>query len=386
MKTINKNKDRIQTIYAISTMVGTIVGVGIFGLPYVAAQIGFIPMFFYLCGGAIIVLAVHLIYTQVILWLRTDYRLPGQVTEIFGKKWGMIAFINFLVGMLGSQLVYIIIGGKFLQALISIFSPISLNTAILIFFILGNILIYKDIKSIAETEFWMLLIQLVIILGLFIFSLAKIELTNFAGYDSTKLFLPYGIVIFSFWGTSIIPEIKSMFSKNLKKSEINKKLLFTNIISISISFFIYLAFIITILGVSGTRTSVEAFEGIKPFFSPKIIYTSYLFGFLCVFTSFLTNGLTIKKCFQLDYEINKILAFILSSSVPIFLYILNFRNFINIINFIGTITFGIAGIFMFSLYLELKRTKKIGKIVIANSTACAIIILFILGIIMSFKK
>lgn len=382
------NKDNKKMIYAISTLVGTIVGVGIFGLPYIASQVGFWPMFFYLCGGAAIVLAVHIIYSQVIIIRNKNQRLPGQINDIFGKKWGTIVFINFLLGLFASQLIYIIIGGQFLQGITNLFFPLPLTMCSLIFFIVGSFLIYKDTKYIAQTEFFMLIFLILIVICILFLSIPKIQLGNFTGYDFNKIFLPYGIVIFSFWGTTILPEITEMFTnKNNKEiNEINKKVTSVNIYAILISFSIYLIFIIAILGVSGGKTSIEAFEGARPFFPQRIMYVAYLFGFLCVFTSFLTTGLTIKKCLFLDYKINHNLSFILSILIPIILFLLNFKNFINIINFIGNFTFGIAGISIFALYLKLKKSSKLKNYLISNYIVYAMIILFLAGILLCFKK
>lgn len=382
------SKDNKKIIYAISTLVGAIIGVGIFGLPYIASQAGFWPMFFYLCGGAIVVLAVHIIYSQVIIIRNKNQRLPGQINDVFGNKWGTIVFINFLLGLFASQLIYIIVGGQFLYGIINPFLPAPLAACSFIFFAIGSFLIYKDTKYIAQTEFFMLIFLIVIVIGIFFLSIPKIQLYNFTGYNLNKIFLPYGIVIFSFWGTTILPEIIEMFTdkKNKKVDEINRNAVKVNICAILVSFFIYLLFIVAIFGVSGAKTSVEALEGARPFFSQRIMHAAYLFGFLCIFTSFLTTGLTIKKCLIFDYKINDNLSFIFAISIPIILFFLNFKNFINIINFVGNFTFGIAGISIFALYLKLKKSNKLKNYLISNYIVYALIILFLSGIFLCFKK
>ncbi len=385
---INMSLKSKKILYAVSTLTGTIVGVGIFGLPYVASKTGFIPMFFYLCAGAIIVLAVHLIYLEVIMASEGNRRLPGYVMSCFGKKWGAAAFINFLFGMFGSLLVYIIVGGEFLKGLLSPIFPISLFWSSVIFFATGAILIYKDMKSIEKAEFSMLIFLIAIVMLFFFISFDKINILNFYGYDMHNIFMPYGIVLFSFWGTSILPEIKEIFQPGNKKiSQADKNnLRSVNIISIGISFFVYLIFVITVLGVAGKATSMEAFSGLTAVFSKKILYLGYLFGFLTVFTSFLTSGLAVKNCICLDYNIGEKPAFLFSMLIPLILFFLKFNNFINIINFIGTITFGIAGLFIFSLYLKIKSGSKKEKFIISNFTACAMIILFLTGIFLSLRN
>lgn len=383
-----QNKKRM--LYAISVLVGTIVGVGIFGLPYVASVVGFWPMLLYLCGGAVVVYAVHLAYGQAVIAIPKKQRLPGQINDYFGKGWGSLVFINFLIGMYGSLLVYIIVGGQFLHGLLSPIFPLSVFTYTIIFFMLGVYLLYKDIKLISQTEFVMLIFLIILVLAFLFLSFRKIDITNFSGYNLKKIFLPYGIVIFSFWGASILPEIKEMLftngeiRSNLSKSQ--KKFRYVILYSTIISFFIYLFFVIAVLGMSGKVTSTEAFAGLKPFLSGKIIYLGYIFGFLTVITSFLATGITIDKCFQYDYKVSKKLSFILTALIPLVFFLLKFNNFIDIINIVGTITFGIAGFFIFALYFRLNKLGKIKDRILSDLTIYILMIMFVIGIILALIK
>lgn len=378
-----------KMIYAIATLVGTIVGVGMFSLPYVASQVGFWPMVIYLIGGTIIAIAISLVYASVIIESNGKKRLPGYVNDYFGKKWGAITLINFLLGMYGSLIAYIIIGGNFLHGLVSPFLPISQFVSILIFFSLGSFLIYKGIESIAETEFFMLLFLVIIIIIFCFISFGKIKPANFSGYDMNKIFLPYGIVFFSLMGTSILPEIKEIFLKGEKKEHYSKKgkVEFKKAIiySIIIALVIYIAFIFAVLGVSGANTSIEAFSGLKLLLSDKVVYLGYIFGFLSVFTSFISIGLTIKRCFSYDYNLKPIMSFILATLIPFALFLLGVNNFISIISLVGAITFGIAGCFIFALYFKIKKTGKLKETIITNYTGYALIIMFLVGIILSLK-
>ncbi|MFH0854186.1 MAG: aromatic amino acid transport family protein [bacterium] len=383
-----KKKD-IKLIYAVSMLVGTIVGVGMFGLPYVAAQVGFWPMLIYLCGGSVIVITMNLIYGTIIIGSDGKKRFPGYVKDYFGKKWGIIILINSLLGFYGSQLAYLIIGGKFLQGLISPIFPISPFAATIFFFIIGSFLVYKGIKSVSKSEFFMLTFLILMILIFFFVCFGKIKITNFSGYNMDKIFLPYGIVFFSLMGASALPEIKEIFLKGYKKENYSKegKASFkkTIIYSVIISLVIYIIFIAGVLGVSGKNTSIEAFSGLKSILSNKIIYLGYIFGFLAVFTSFLSIGLTIEKTFTYDCGLKHKKAFILASIIPFILFLAGFNNFLNIIGFVGTITFGIDGCFLFILYFKIKKLGKIDEPIVNDFTSYAVIVMLLAGIILSLK-
>ncbi|MFH1030458.1 MAG: aromatic amino acid transport family protein [bacterium] len=382
-------RNNLKMIHGVSLLVGTIVGVGMFGLPYIAAQVGFLPLVIYLCGGAAIVIAIKLVYGAVIIASDGKKRLPGYVRDYFGKKWSMAALINFLFGLYGSQLVYIIIGGNFLHGLLSPIFPISQFAATLIFFIVGSFLIYRGLESVAEVEFFMLIFLILIIFLFFIISIGNIRIVNFSGYNLNKIFLPYGIVFFSLMGVSILPEIKEIFLKGEKEDNYSKKgkkdFQKTIIYSVLISLIIYIIFILTVLGVSGKNTSPEAFSGLQSILSNKIIYLGYIFGFLTVFTSYLSVGLTIEKSFIYDYGLKHKNAFVLTCLIPFLLFLTQFNNFLAIIGFLGTITFGIDGCIIFTLYFKIKKMGKLKESVINNFAAYALVIMFLAGIILSLK-
>ena len=64
-----------QFLYATTVLVGTIVGVGIFGLPYVASQSRFIVGLFFLLLLGVIVTLIHLLYAEVVLKTKEKHRL-----------------------------------------------------------------------------------------------------------------------------------------------------------------------------------------------------------------------------------------------------------------------------------------------------------------------
>ena len=74
-------------LFALSVLLGTIVGAGIFGIPYVISKSGMIPGFFYflILGGA--VLLIHLFFGEIILRTKGEHRLVGLAQRYLGR-WG----------------------------------------------------------------------------------------------------------------------------------------------------------------------------------------------------------------------------------------------------------------------------------------------------------
>lgn len=374
---------REQFFYALAILVGTIVGVGIFGLPYIALKAGFSLVFLYFITISSLVILVHLLYGEIALRTQGKHRLPGYAEKYLGAWGKRVAFLVTTLGLFGTLLAYLIVGGQFLFSLLSPFLTGSPLIYTLIFFSFGAFLIYRDIKSIAQTELVMLILFFLLI---FIFGLAgfpQVKINHLGGLNLRNAFLPYGIIIFSLWGLAVIPEVKEILTQEKKKL---KDVIFWALI---LSVITYLIFTGLVLGVSGGKTSEEAVSGLKDFFPPKIIFFTFLFGILTCFTSFLTLGLTLKKIFWYDYKIGPKKSWFLACFIPLFLFFLGFQSFLKVITLTGAIMLGVEGIIIFLIYLkarERSERKPAYSLNIPSFIIYFLILIFVLGIILEIKR
>jgi len=343
MKSANKN-----FIYALSIITGTIVGVGFFSLPFIASKVGFLVMLVYFLILGILIILTHLFFTELSLKTPDFKRLPGFAKFYLGSWGEKVASISFTVGLFGTLLAYLIVGGEFLGNLLS---PIFGGGAVvytIVYFSLGAILIFLGMKTIAKVELYGLLAFFLIAVAIFIRSKSFIKIDNlFPSPDLNYLFLPYGPILFSLWGADLIPEIEEMMG--------NRKDLLKKIIplAILIAIIIYSFFIYLILGISGTQTTESGLIGLKNFLPSGTMRLAFLIGVLATFTSFLTLGLTLKKVFWYDLKIGKNLAWLVTCSVPLMLFFIGFKNFIPIISFVGGIALGINAILILLMYRKI---------------------------------
>ncbi|KKN87667.1 hypothetical protein LCGC14_0257180, partial [marine sediment metagenome] len=110
-----------KVIYAISILSGTIIGVGLFSLPYITSKVGiFVMLGYFLVLGALVII-LHLFFGELSLRTPDFKRLPG-FAKIYLGKWGqLVAYISTILGLFGALLAYLIIGGQFLESLLSPF-------------------------------------------------------------------------------------------------------------------------------------------------------------------------------------------------------------------------------------------------------------------------
>lgn len=355
-----------------SVFAGTIIGVGIFGLPYVASQAGFSILLFYFLIMTALAVFVHLIYGEIALGTERIHRFPGYAGEYLGPRWKKFTFFTTTTGLIGALLAYLIVGGEFLKLYFSPYFGGGSTFYTLLFFVAGTLLVFWGIKSISQVELTFLLLFLVLLVLFFTRALPLINLSYFQSIDWKFFTFPYGVVIFSLWGSSLIPEIKEMLKGNRRMLRL--------VISSGIIFsaLVYLIFVITIFGVSGPATTKEAFGGFTQILGDGIIRLGFIFGVVTTFTSFITLALTLKKTFRYDFGVSKNLAWFIACFAPLLLFFLGLREFIDIIGFVGAVTLGLEAIILIFLYRKFLLVKFAKKVPVY---LYPLIGFFILGII-----
>jgi len=339
----------MKTIYAIAVLAGTIIGVGLFALPYVTLKVGFwVVLGYFLALGALVIL-IHLFFGELALKTPDFKRLPGFARIYLGNRGEKVAYTSTILGIFGALLAYLIVGGEFLTELLSpIFGGSSLFYT-LFYFVMAALLIFSGIKAVAKVEFWGLVLFFIILLAIFFRGKLFITIENlFPSPDISHIFLPYGIILFSLWGAALIPEAEEILGQ--------KKNLLLKIIPVAIliPMIVYLFFIYLILGITGPQTTESALTGLRDVLGDGIVSLALLFGLLTTFTSFITLGLTLKKVFWYDLKLPKNLAWLITCFLPLTLFLIGFKSFIPVIAFVGGVMLGIDGILILLMYRKIK--------------------------------
>jgi amino acid permease len=334
---------------AIAVFLGTVIGVGFFSLPYIASKAGFFIMAAYLLIMTIVAITVHLMYAEVCVATTKHMRLPGYAKEYLGDNWSKLAFLVIISSLLMALVPYLIVGGEFLN---SIFSPYFNNGPVfytILFFIAGSYLVFKDIRNISKAELFLLLGIIGVVVYIFFRSIPIIDYWNFSGFDKKFLFFPFGAVLFSLWGSSVIPELKEIMSIfPIKKMRRNMNMVI--VLGLVITFFIYLIFASSVLGVSGRNTSKEAISGLIPFMGRGVVILGSALGVICCFTTFIAIALVLKKTLWYDFKLQKNVSWFIVCFLPLIIFLCGARDFIEIIGFVGSISIGLEAIIVIFLY------------------------------------
>lgn len=335
-------------LLAVSTLVGTIVGVGFFGLPYVISKIGFFPGILYLFFLALVYLYLHLLFSEIILRTKEKRRLPGFAQKYLGNFAKKVLFFSSVVGISLTLICYIIAGGNFLSILTKL--PIFLSAFILWAFF--SIAIALGLKTISQIEFFMMILFSLAIFFIFFGALPKIKLENLAGFYPKNLLLPFGVILFSMAGTAGIPTIREILSGKEKK--LKKAIIWGTLIPA----FFYAIFAFSVVGVSGKATSQEAIEGLVSRLGKGIIFLGAIFGIMTITTSYLSLGIYLSDILFYDFKVRKFIGLAYVTSVGALGIVLGKDYLIPLMGLSGTVLSAFEAII---LILIAKKAKIKGE-------------------------
>jgi len=338
-----------RIIKATSVLVGTVIGVGIFGLPYVASRSGLWLTWAYILGLGAIVILVHYFYIEIVSNSKSRERLVSYVGDYLGDRAKMVASVTVVLSRLGALLVYIIVSGSFLSAL---FGGNEFYWS-LGFFVVGGLVIFWGLKTISLVEVLMSLFLLLVMVVIFVMGFPKIDFSNFSILASGSFFLPYGVVLFSLGGASAIPEMEEIIGED------KRALHLSNFWGMFIPIILMILFSGFVVGVSGSSTTGEALIGLKSFLGGVPMTLGLLFGIVALFTSFITLGLNVRGVFQYDFKLSRLLSCALVLFIPLVVFLLGFSNFIGTMGFLGAVFGALNAIFIVLIYKKLRPDVRV---------------------------
>lgn len=338
-------------VHPVAVFSGGMIGVGFLSLPYIAEKTGIWVMAVYFLVLTSLIIAINLMFCQISLKTPDFKRLPGFVDYHLGKWAKIVMMLSIVLGILGVLLIYLIIGGQFLNsALGPIFSG-NLLTYVLIYFSIASVIVYFDIKVIKNAELWILLFLFLSLLLVFVEGFSKIKLSNIFIPDFklqlSNLFLPYGAILFSLWGVGLIPEVEEML--------VGRKILLKKVVTIStiiVSIF-YFLFVLLIMGITGSQTGESALPELKNFLPPSVVFISLIAGVAATIGAFITQAIILKKTLMFDLKIKHWHAFVITCFIPLIFLLLGLDSFIPLVSLVGGVLAGVDGILILMVYRKI---------------------------------
>ena len=404
-----------KLLMAITTLIGTIVGAGMLGIPFIVAEAGFIYGSFLIIVLGLAFLMLNLFLGEIVLRTKKPHQLTGYAEKYLGKNGKRFMMFSLLINIYGALIAYLIGEGATLHSIFGWGEPIYYT---LIFFIITFVIIYRGIKT-TGTMALILISLLFVVIGIIgLLSYDKVQLSNLLGLDATlfsglmaSLFghgvttffatikgllfsnigifiAPYGVVLFALMGSPAIPEMRQIFGKDCMKMK--KAIVIGSLIPI----LLYIIFTFIVVGSIGFA-NFSLFEAnqriatvaLSMYTNPILGLCANLLAVLAMFTSFLTLGLALVDMYHLDYNVKRSYALALVFILPLIIVLFNVTSFIAVLGLTGAFAGGVDAMLIILMYWKVKRLGErkpeyhMGK---HKVLGIILIVLFALGILSQF--
>ncbi len=336
---------RNHFVGAIATLVGTVIGAGILGIPYVVAKSGILIGIIHIIVIGLAVLLLSLYIGEVCLRTKGKHQLVGYAGLYLGKWGKRVMAISIYVGIYGALIAYLIGESQSLNALFGL----NQNFAMLLFFVIMSYLIWRGLNIIEGAEIYLTSFLGLVVLLILMFSVMNLNLENLTTINLKHIFLPYGVVFAAMMGLAAIPELKEELLKD------PKHLKRAIIIGMFIPIIIYILFSIAIVGTTGTGTTEIATIGLGDVVGQHMIILGNLFAILGMATGFLSFGLALHWTFQYDYKLKRHTSWALTCLIPLGVAMLDFTGFVQVLGISGAIAGGLAGLVIIFMHKKAKE-------------------------------
>ena len=342
-----------KLLIASTTLIGTIVGAGILGIPYVIAKAGLLYGLILIILMGVGFLFLNLFAGEVVLRTKKQSQLTGYAEKYLGSAGKLVMTFTMFFTIYGALTAYLIGEGETIRAMLGFGNPLLYT---ILFFVAVFFIVNRGIKATGRAELILITLLVLVIIFIGIFSYDKIDVSYFTTFNPAFFFIPYGVILFAYMTLPAIPELQEELGK--RKDLLKKAIISGSLIPI----ILYVVFTIVVVGVVG----LENFEVLQPneriatialslYSHPVLGIAANILAMLAMFTSFLTLAVALVEIYHYDYGVNRKLALGLTFSIPLVIALLKLSNFITVLAITGAVAGGLEAIMMVLMFWKAKK-------------------------------
>lgn len=344
-----------ELILPAGLLASLIIGAGMFSLPYLFVKAGILTGIFYLIIFAAVFSAIHLMYAEIIRKTPGEHRFVGFADIYLGRAGFWLSLLATALGLFLVLTVYLILSSSFFRL---IWPTLPIPAAILIFWTMGTVPIFMEIKKMANLEFFLVLGMIFIILTIFVlgvssptFSVSVIPKVNLDSF-----FLLYGPALFALSGRSAISSIREYFKKNnIDEQKMNPAIVLGTVLPAVI----YLLFILGVIGLSSSpegvaKDSVSGLVSLPYFMSVAVA----ILGIFSIWTSYAFLAREAQGILNCDFHINKNISYFLVGVLPLIFYFAGSQDFTRLVSISGGVFLAIESVMVVLIWQKIKNGKR----------------------------
>jgi tyrosine-specific transport protein len=336
-------------------LIGTVVGVGIFGLPYVFSEAGYVFGLIELVIIAALSLLTFYIYADLLAVNKGHVRFVAVVSNQLGPLGRFMATVAYYGSLWGALLAYIIVGGQFLSNVLRPLLAGQMFTYQVVFWLVASVCMIGGSLFVRRLQGVLIPIFFVMIAALTLFALPHLNVDYLAAMEPANMLLPFGALIFAFSGFSAVPECREALGR--QKSLLRSSLLL-GVVFIGV---LYALFSLAVVGMTGPFTSTQAVDGLRLAVGPWLSIFVSVIGLCTVFTAFVSVGNALMNSLIYDYRGRYLSSWWLAVTLPFCAFLFGARDFIDVIGTTGGLLGGLGGIVLLVAYERARLTAQLPK-------------------------
>ena len=323
-------------ILAVGILAGTIIGAGVFSLPYIFSKVGVVAGVLMLISFACLYGVIHARYGGVLHAFR-DGGNPGQFAH-FAKRAFSPRAARFASGIVVAELVltltaYIVLSAGFAGLL-----GVPRTVAWAVFWAIGSAAFFLKTRALGVLEIFGT-VGVFLICALIGFSTdgATLPLSPREIPGAAAIFSYIGAMIFSFSGRPAIPHVGALFGR----VRIPRRIIFWGML-IPLAF--YLIFPVSVLRLTDTPAP-DTVSGVLAL-SPVVAVLVGVLGLITLFTSYIVIGDNLFEILKGDVFRAPFPAALVAVVLPMVLVFLGLQSFLAVIGMIGGVFLSLEAMFV----------------------------------------
>jgi len=329
---------------ATGLLAGTVIGAGMFSLPYVFSRVGVTGGLFYLLAFSLVYFAVHLMYARVV-----ETRPDGHQFSFFARaylpRWASLPVsFGIFAELLLVLVAYLVLAPTF--GVVAAGGADIHTITLIAFWLTGSLFMFARLTWQGIAEILGAVVILGIVATVFLFG-ASAPLTTpaFTPLNFGLFFLPFGPLLFSLAGRPAVTEVVEEHRRAGKSFSLTKAIAWGTFIPAAV----YAIFALSVLRLNPAVTP-EALNSLGGILPPSLLALLGVLGLIVLWTSYFIIGENVRDMLHLDWKMPRWFSSAVVVAVPPLLYLAGLRNFLGVISFTGGVFLAVEGVAVIAMW------------------------------------
>ena len=308
-------------------LVATTIGAGIFALPYLFAQAGWLTGLGWLVALGALLFFAHWLYARAAAASAGEDHLTALARRTLGSWGAGMSFVAVYGGLLLSLVVYIILSVNFVK----LFAPaFGSDVAMIVFWLAGSLPLFARMRFLGTAAALGTAVMGALIVGLWLCAPAPGATLEFPAFIPGSVFVPFGAVLFALAGWTAIPAMMEYGGSTRRPA---RRLIGPLAVGTVAVVILYALFVFAVLG-SGWPLTPDTISGI-PSASPRVALAVGILGLFALWTSYVPIAVELRDSFAEAFGGNRAVPNIAVLALPMILVGLGLNDFLSVIGLAG---------------------------------------------------